>query len=858
MTYHTQFKRQFDDYAAEAGAALPPAARVRKDEALPSSSPPSTRLQFFVRLFSGVNKTLVLQADSTDTVLSVHRKIESITGIRTMTKSFGVPGIDQRLIYKGKQLQLEQTLAVCDVQQDASLQLVGRMRSTRHPLTWKLMSELIALISNSTEGRLIKKMLSKILTMTPKDETKSEEYLRIFIYSSVPAHLVKLYVSPSNSEFNNKDTADECIREFIKLCKKLLSDSIYAQCVHIVLEFCKLLRGAAGVDDALYGFCRSSLADIMDWYDADAMDVLPLQDSFPLVRELAARLSRTLELSMGSAEFVGLSCSDVHEFIEFMHPVRSALLCQKAFDCPFTFPLTEKGNSEAGSKRFVMHNYKEKIEGLHHIFCDLLDKLELCLEKLETRLGLKEKEKDEPNVLCWSQYLVILEALHRISKMYKGLEEGFWKRMRQRRVPLCFLIVKLSKRSRDYQWILENKEIVNFEIRRDFAMMMLREGSGKNEELYEMLIDRSHLLEESFEYIRHAGPRVLGRNLFLKFKNEEATGPGVVREWFYLVIQAIFNPQNALFVSCPKDCRRFFPNPASKVDPLHLEYFVFAGRMIALALLHKIQISIVFDRVFFLLLAGASDVGLFYFKLAGKNISLEDIKDADPYLYSSCKKILEMDPEMVDQDALGLTFVCEIEELGSRKVVELCPNGQDTVVNSENRNKYVNLLIQHRFVTSIAPQVTHFARGFADVITHPWLRRSFFRILDPEDLDSILHGSKSDISVEDWRAHTNYKGYKESDPQISWFWKIVSGMSAEQRKVLLFFWTSIKSLPVEGFGGLASKLYIYKTTDSYDCLPSSHTCFYQLCFPPYPSKDVMQKRLHIITQDHVGCSFGTM
>ena len=47
----------------------------------------------------------------------------------------------------------------------------------------------------------------------------------------------------------------------------------------------------------------------------------------------------------------------------------------------------------------------------------------------------------------------------------------------------------------------------------------------------------------------------------MDFTNEEATGPGVLREWFFLVCQEIFNPQNALFVACPNDRRRFFPNP---------------------------------------------------------------------------------------------------------------------------------------------------------------------------------------------------------------------------------------------------------------------------------------------------------
>ncbi|PON33058.1 HECT domain containing protein [Parasponia andersonii] len=87
--------------------------------------------------------------------------------------------------------------------------------------------------------------------------------------------------------------------------------------------------------------------------------------------------------------------------------------------------------------------------------------------------------------------------------------------------------------------------------------------------------------------------------------------------------------------------------------------------------------------------------------------------------------------------------------------------------------------------------------------------------------------------------------------------QIVEEMSAEQRKVLLFFWTSMKYLPVEGFHGLASRLYIYRSSERYERLPSSHTCFYRLCFPPYPTKAMLQERLRIITQEHFGSSFGT-
>lgn len=283
---------------------------------------------------------------------------------------------------------------------------------------------------------------------------------------------------------------------------------------------------------------------------------------------------------------------------------------------------------------------------------------------------------------------------------------------------------------------------------------------------------------------------------------------------------------------------------ASKVDPLHLEYFTFAGRVIALALMHRVQVGIVFDRVFIL-------------QLAGNKITLEDVKDADPYLYKSCKQILEMDPDTIDQDVLGLTFIDEIEELGNKKVVELCANGESVVVNSANRKKYVDSLIKQRFVFSVAKQVEHFATGFADMMNNKHLRRYFFQLLCLQDLDWMLHGNEGELSVDDWKAHTKYQGFKETDAQISWFWEVVGRMSPEQKKTLLFFWTSIKYLPIEGFGGLPSRLYIYKAFEPIDHLPTSHTCFFQLCFPAYPSISVMERCLGLITQDHIGCSFGT-
>ncbi|XP_074330525.1 E3 ubiquitin-protein ligase UPL5-like [Apium graveolens] len=193
--------------------------------------------------------------------------------------------------------------------------------------------------------------------------------------------------------------------------------------------------------------------------------------------------------------------------------------------------------------------------------------------------------------------------------------------------------------------------------------------------------------------------------------------------------------------------------------------------------MHKVHIGIVLDRVF-------------YLQLANRPVSLEDIQDIDPFVYNSCKDILNMDPEMVDQDTLALTFsVDEIDESGSKRVLDLVHGGANIAVDSNNRGKYVDLLIQHWFVKSVAIHVDEFIKGFNDIISSSEKGKVFFKWLESEDLDKMLHGSERPISVEDWKDHTTYYGYNDTDNQIVWFWEIVERMSEEQRKELLFFWT---------------------------------------------------------------------
>lgn len=547
-------------------------------------------LQFFVRMISG-GKTLVLRANLDDTVEMVHQKIHKITGI---------PVMEQGLIYRGKQLQWEQTLKQCGIQNDAGLQLVGRMRSTSDPRAWTVITELVSSICRIcrkelpfVDPRIVKIKLEQFMelpldkgTDTPfisnnnkklmkskeeripnsSDDEEDEDhkknksdYCKIFMDACAPHSLVMLYVS---KEKRNQECADECIRCFLNFVNDFNGNcSERAYCATTVLEFCKLLRMMVPEDDLLYIHCRSSLGSMLanvevghKHYRVCGRDgsereiVVAIGDVFLFLKEVEQRIFKDLVLTVESDSSIGPLKRDVCDFSAFLQPVL----------CFIGRELTAAANSRKAKGR--TRPLAEEVDLLFSVFTELICWIDECLKKLERCLAVK-KENDVINQSGWAQCLAILKELHSISLLYPGSEDRFWTIMRQNKTAVSGLIVRYAKRADDNSWLLKHKDILDFESRRHLAMLLFPEVREDYEELHEMLIDRSSLLAESFEYISNAPISSLHAGLFMEFKNEEATGPGVLREWFCLVCQAIFDPKNALFVACPLDRRRFFPSP---------------------------------------------------------------------------------------------------------------------------------------------------------------------------------------------------------------------------------------------------------------------------------------------------------
>jgi E3 ubiquitin-protein ligase NEDD4 len=49
--------------------------------------------------------------------------------------------------------------------------------------------------------------------------------------------------------------------------------------------------------------------------------------------------------------------------------------------------------------------------------------------------------------------------------------------------------------------------------------------------------------------------------------------------------------------------------------------------------------------------------------------------------------------------------------------------------------------------------------------------KELINVFDERELE-LLIGGISEIDMEDWKKHTDYRGYKEDDEAVLFFWKV--------------------------------------------------------------------------------------
>ena len=355
-------------------------------------------------------------------------------------------------------------------------------------------------------------------------------------------------------------------------------------------------------------------------------------------------------------------------------------------------------------------------------------------------------------------------------------------------------------------------------------------------------VQRAHVFEDSFRALQgKSGDEVKWGRLSIKFAEEEGVDAGgVAREWFSVLARQMFNPDYALFRTSAADQITYQPNRMSYINPDHLLYFHFIGRIIGKAVFDSRLLDCHFTRSF-------------YKHILRIPVEVKDMEAVDPELYKSLCWIEENDITGVFDD---LTFTTESDEFGTVRSVELKEGGAGVFVTETNKLEYVKLLTEFKLTTAIKPQIDAFLRGFNEIIPH-----HLISVFNEQELELLISGMP-EIDLDDWKANCEYHGgYTIASPQIQWFWRAVRSYDSETRAKLIQFVTGTSKVPLEGFSKLQGsdgiqKFQIHRDPRTKDRLPTAHTCFNQLDLPEYETYEELRAQLVLaINEGETGFGF---
>jgi len=295
---------------------------------------------------------------------------------------------------------------------------------------------------------------------------------------------------------------------------------------------------------------------------------------------------------------------------------------------------------------------------------------------------------------------------------------------------LEFIIMESITSSPHWKF-LEIVNLLGFERKEAWLRGRLLEDVSGNTQGTAIVVERGSVMLQSCGSLSSESPEKLKGHFTVTFVGEPGVGPGVRREWFRVVVEEMFNPDNALF-KLSADGTTFQPNPQSYINPDHLHYFHFVGRVIGMAIQYECLLDVSFTRSF-------------YKHILGIPISIDDLESLDPDFYKNLKWVSTNDIESM---GLELTFCTDIDYFGQHKTVELIPGGTNIPVTQKNKGEYIRLVSEMKLTTSIGEQIKYFKKGFHEIIPI-----TLISIFNEYELELLISGLPS-IDIEDWQKNT--------------------------------------------------------------------------------------------------------
>ena len=372
------------------------------------------------------------------------------------------------------------------------------------------------------------------------------------------------------------------------------------------------------------------------------------------------------------------------------------------------------------------------------------------------------------------------------------------------------------------------RSLLDFDVKRQWfktQMRRLRQQAARRNSSLRLVIRRNYVFEDAYHHLRVRNADEMRGRLHITFRNEEGVDAGgLSREFFGILAKEIFNPNYALFTSTEDGCT-FQPNPNSSINPDHLSYFRFVGRIVGKAVADSFLLDAHFTRSL-------------YKHMLGMEPTHHDMEAIDPDYYRNLTTILQYNLADI---GLDLTFSIQDNSFGRHQVIDLIPNGRNIPVTEENKEEYVRKVCQHRMTTAIQSQIKAYLDGFYELVS-----RDLISVFTPRELELLISGMP-EIDLHDLKKHTDYVGWKATDKEIEWFWNVLFSLSPNEKAAFLQFVTGSSKVPLAGFSELQGMRGVQKFSihraGTKGALMSAHTCFNSLDLPVYDSEEEMREKL---------------
>lgn len=170
-----------------------------------------------------------------------------------------------------------------------------------------------------------------------------------------------------------------------------------------------------------------------------------------------------------------------------------------------------------------------------------------------------------------------------------GMENLFFKFTEDHRKILNQMVRNNPKlMSGSFSLLVHNPKVLEFDNKRNYFNRRLHSRSGNRDPhpTLQLNVRRDQVFLDSYKSMYYkTGDEVKYAKMSIRFHGEEGVDAGgVTREWFQVMARQMFNPDYALFIPVASDRTTFHPSRMSGINPEHLSFFKFIGRIIGKAL----------------------------------------------------------------------------------------------------------------------------------------------------------------------------------------------------------------------------------------------------------------------------------